>query len=238
MYRSVTGIALRTIRHSDSRSILSVWTAELGHISVNVPADNGRRASRTRALTMPLSPICMEVDIRPDRQIFNIRELRPAFTTPGISCDPGKVMTAIFLADFLEVSLRGQQPEPLMTTFILENIRLLDRLPHAAALNFIIYFLVRLTSFLGIDPDPADPGTLFDLREGCFRLSAPLHNQYLDEVSTSVLRALLRINRRNLARFKFSRSERRSILDKLLLYYTIHHRPVLSLPSLAVIAEM
>lgn len=238
MYRSVTGIALRTVRYSDSKAILSVWTAELGRISVNLPANNGRRASRVRALTMPLSPICLEVDVRPDRAIFNIRELRPAITIPGIGADPAKTITALFLADFLEVSLRDLQPEPLMTKFILESVSLLDRLPHITALNFNIYFLIRLTRFLGIEPDWVEPGTLFDLREGCFRLSAPLHNQYLDEASTAILRHLSRISPRNLVCFSFTRAERHRILDQLLLYYTMHHRPVLSLPSLAVIAEL
>lgn len=115
MYQSVTGVALRTIKHSDRSSILSLWTSELGRISVTVPADSGRRAARTRALTMPLSPLCLEVDVRPDRSIFNFRELRPAVLIPGIGSEPAKAMTAMFLADFLEVCLRDQQPDRLMT---------------------------------------------------------------------------------------------------------------------------
>ena len=238
MYHSVTAIALRTIKHSDRSSILSLWTAELGRISVTVPADKGRRAARTRALTMPLSPLCLEVDVRPDRSIYNFRELRPALLIPGISTEPSKAITAMFLADLLEVCLRDHQPDPLMTAFLVDSIQLLDSLPREAALNFHIYFLLRLARFFGIEPDWPEPGSLFDLRDGCFKPSAPLHNQFLNEASTIALRALSRMNTRNLHLFRLNRRQRRDILNNLLLYYSLHHRPVLSLPSMAVIAEM
>lgn len=234
MYTSVTGIALRTIRHSDRNSILSLWTAELGRISVAVPADKGKRASRTRALTMPLSPVCAEVDVRPDRSIYNFRELRPALLTTGISCDPAKTMTALLLADFLEVSLRDMQPDRLMTAFMLESIAAFDAMSKAAAVNFHIYFLLRIARFLGIEPDWSEAGTLFDLREGSFKASAPLHGQFLDEAATTALRAFSRMNTRNLARYRLTTTQRRDILGKILLYYSIHHRPVLSLPSLEI----
>lgn len=235
MYTSVTGIALRTTRHSDRNSILTLWTAELGRISVSVPADKGRRASRIRALTMPLATICAEVDLRPGRDIYNIRELRPASIAPCISADPAKSMTAIFLADFLETSLRDHQPDPVMTAFITDSITLLDRLPDKIALNFHIFFLLRMTRFIGIEPDWTESGGIFDLREGVFRLTPPLHDDFLDEASTAALRTLSRMNPRNLGRFRLTRSQRASILNRILLYYTLHHRPVLSLPSLAIL---
>ena len=119
-----------------------------------------------------------------------------------------------------------------------DSIQLFDALPREAALNFHIYFLLRLARFFGIEPDWSEPGTLFDLREGHFRLSAPLHSQFLDEASTAALHALSRINTRNLRLFRFTRQQRRDIINHLLLYYTLHHRPVLSLPSMAVITEM
>ena len=234
MYTSVSGIALRTIAHNDRSSILSLWTAEAGRISVSIPADKGRKAARIRALTMPLSPVCAEVDIRPDRSIFSIRELRPAFVTVGISADPAKAMTAMLLADFLEVSLRELQPDPLMTAHIMDSVAAFDAMGRAAALNFHILFLMRLSRFLGIEPDWCQPGTLFDLREGSFRLSAPAHGQYLDETATAALRQLARMNIRNLGRFRLSRQQRRDILMQILAYYSIHHRPVLQLPSLEI----
>lgn len=238
MYQTVTAIALRTIRHNDRTSILSLWTAELGRVSVSVPADKGRAASRIRALTMPLSPVIAEVDVRPDRNIYRIRDVRPAFVAPAISTDPARSMTAMLLSDFLEVVLRDQQPDRLMTAFILDSIRLFDVLPRAASLNFHIYFLLRLSRFLGIEPDWGEQGSVFDLRDGCFRASEPLHDQFLDQSSTSALRAFSRMNPRNLHRFVLSRTQRRAALHYILLYYTLHHRPVLSLPSLAVIEEM
>lgn len=238
MYLTVTAVALRTVRHSDRSSILSLWTAEAARISVSVPADSGRGASRIRALTMPLSPIEAEVDIRPDRSIYRIRDVRPAFVTTGISSDPVKSITAIMLSDFLEITLRDQQPDRLMTEFIFDAIRCFDRLPRASALNFHIYFLLRLSRFLGIEPDWSEPGSYFDLRDGRFRASAPLHDQFLNEESTCALRSFSRMNTRNLGCFRLTRSQRRDALHGLLLYYTLHCRPVLSLPSLAVISEL
>ena len=238
MYTSIRGIALRTIKHSDRNSILSLWTATHGRISVALPAGSGKNANRLRALTMPLSPVSAEIDLRPDRSIYTMRDLRPDFVISGISASPAKTVTALFLADFLELSLRDQQPDPLLWSYIIESVRLLDALPARQAANFHLMFLLRLTRFIGIEPDWGERGTIFDLSDGCFKNSMPLHSRYLDEAATEALRSLARISPRNLHRYNFTRSQRRDILQQILLYYSLHHRPVLSLPSLDIISQM
>lgn len=238
MYHTVTGIALRTVRHNDRQSLLSLWTAELGRITVAVPATGGRQAVRLRALTMPLSLISAEVDVRPGRDIHSYREMRPLTVLSGISADPAKTLTALFLADFLETTLRSAPADRAMSEFLFEKIVEFDSLSDRAVPNYHLYLLLRLTRFFGIEPDWNEPGAVFDLAEGRFRRSAPLHSQFIEGDEALTLRKLARASARSLRVFRLGREGRRRTLDLLLQYYTIHHRPVVGLPSLAVLSAM
>ena len=94
-------IALRTVRYNDKNSILSAFTAERGRVSVLVSASGSKEARRRRALLMPLSVVDAEIDIRPGRDIFNLRDIRPLSSSLSIFSSHVKSAVAIFLADFL-----------------------------------------------------------------------------------------------------------------------------------------
>lgn len=235
---TLNAICLRTIRHSDTQSILTLWTDRAGRVTVSVPAGNSPAARRLRALTQPLGLIETELDIRPTRNIQSIKDVRPISCSTQISADPVKNISALFIADLLETCLRNNEPDKLMTDFIIDSIASLDCMSHTAALNFIPYFMLRFTHFLGIEPDWSEPGDIFDLQEGQFRDSIPLHSDYLIGTNVRALRQLARINHRNLGRYRFTRSERTIILNRLLTYYSIHHRPVNTLPSFAILSTL
>lgn len=66
---TLTCIALRTVKYSDRASILSVYTAQRGRMSLAVPAGKGKSAARFRALTMPMAVFECQADVRPGREI-------------------------------------------------------------------------------------------------------------------------------------------------------------------------
>ena len=172
MFTPLHCIALHTVRHSDTRSILTAWSAELGRISIGMPDGKGREAARRRALTMPLAMFEAVGDVRPGRDIISVRDLRPSAGSPASAPPtPARTMLQLFLADALDRILRQSAPDPLLSDFIFDSLRRLARLSRPTALaNFHIVFLFRMARFLGIAPDTDIPAgaspekMIFDLR--------------------------------------------------------------------------
>ena len=57
MQTNVHCIVLRNVRYSDTQTIVTVYSRELGRFSFLSPAGNTREAARRRALLMPLSEV-------------------------------------------------------------------------------------------------------------------------------------------------------------------------------------
>lgn len=231
MYRKLDCIALRTVKYSDKNAILSAFSREEGRVSLLVPAGTGRAAARLRALMMPMGMFECVAEIRPARDILPVRDVRP-ITLPPIG-DPLRSSLALFLADILGGVLREQAADPSLFQFLERAINLLGDVPSAtnphpltakALCNFHIWFLLRLTVPLGIEPDWSTyrPGSYFDLTGGIFRTLPPSHRNFLPQGESATGRLLSRLTPRNLGHLQLTRFERNTVLDRILLYFRTH----------------
>lgn len=246
MYTSVTCVALRTVKHSDSMSILSVYTAQNGRMSLAIPAGKGREAMRLRALIMPLSVFECQADIRPGRDISRIRDVR-AVTLPA-SGNPVTAVQAMFVADLLQGLLREPQQDTVLFAYIADAAKRLSDLAaggsparrRSALANFHLAFMLRLTRFMGVEPDWATyrPGAVFDMAGGVFRESPPAHGRYLLSAEAEAAWKLRRMNLDNSGFFRFSRTERNTILDRITAYFHIHFPSLPSLDSTAILRHI
>lgn len=245
MYKSLDCIALRTIRYSDKNSILTAYTRQAGRLSFLIPAGTGRQAGRLRALLMPMGRFECVADIRPGRDIYQIRDVK-AVVLPPVA-DPLRSTLALFIADMLSMLLREPIADSLLFDFLDESLRRLEgssaasgSLRGAGLLNFHICFLLRLARFLGIEPDwhTYKEGSVFDLSDGIFRQSPPLHRHFLPPGESQVAQLLGRMTFRNLGHYRFSRFERNTILDRILLYYQTHYPSVGEPGSLSILRMM
>lgn len=235
-------IALRTVRYNDKNSILSAFTAERGRVSVLVSASGSKEARRRRALLMPLSVVDAEIDIRPGRDIFNLRDIRPLSSSLNIFSSHVKSAVAIFLADFLNSLLRQESGDQLLFEFLREEILALEAMDDTAAMNSHIGFLCRLSRFMGIQPDIGSyrNGSFFDMNDGLWRMSPPLHNAWLEQPESRI--AFLVLSRMASPAYTMDhvldcRTVRNRAIDILIEYYTIHFAK-LNLPSLDVLRDM
>lgn len=241
MYQRLVCVALRTIKYDDRRSIVTTWSDALGRISLIVPAGSSREARRRRALMMPLSVFEGEVDVRPGRELLSIRDVRPVHVSLSTAADPAKAVVAMFLSEVLERLLRPSQPDEELTAFLHESIEALDSMGTAVGVaNFPVVFLYRLTHFLGITPDEGTwhEGRVLDLLDGVYRAGAPVHGRYLDAAESRVAAMLARLDYVNSARLRLPRTVRRTMLERLLSYYTLHHVSLQSLRSTHVVTEI
>ena len=240
MFETLHCIALRTIKYSDSRSILSAWSAERGYVSFAMPAGKGREAGRRRALTMPLAAFEGVCDIRNDRDVMFIRDLKPMHVGMAMISDPAKLAMALFLAEVFEKLLRNSQHDDALSLLIFDTVDALNRTNARGVANFALWTLYRLTVPLGIEPDMSDwrPQALFDLEAARWRMSLPTAGMSFGGDEAKAVRMLSRLNRDNIERLRMTREARRALLDGLLHYYDVHYCKVTPLHSLDVVSEL
>lgn len=238
MLQNVACIALRTVRHNDKQNLLSVWSRQVGRLTLTMPAGAGREATRRRALTRPF--YCFEgvVDIRPGREIFSMRDLRPFGPVASAKMAVIKDMVGIFIAEVLDIILRQAAPDNDLSDFLFEAAEILHEAEAEEVLSYFPpVFLLRLTNHLGVGPDLESSGNVFDLREGRFRTALPVHRDILDGTEADDLRKLGVHSFSSAPALNWNRARRNATLDALLRYLSIHITPLTSLHSLATLRE-
>ena len=103
---------------------------------------------------------------------------------------------------------------------------------------FAPVFLFRITRHMGICPDMESyaPGRVFDMREGRFRTSLPLHEDYVDTQGSALLAALAAADPRQPVLPGVDRLGRRRALELMVRYFSVHLGTPGTLRSLAVLA--
>lgn len=233
-------VALRMVRHNERHNILTAYSRELGRVAFAVPAGAGREAQRRRALLMPLSIVECVADIRPGREVHLMFDPRSELPLTGLRLNPVRSTVAMFISEVLGIVLREGPPDAALYGYVCRSVAELDALPLRNVANYHLYFLYGLGRFLGIEPDVSDyrDNMVFDMADGRFRLSAPLHGQFLDPVRSRAVVALSRMTPANLHMFRLSRRERNELLDGILRYYSLHYAALSGLRSLDVLREL
>ena len=236
MYQPLHCIALRTIKYNDKNSILSVYSLEMGRLSFLVPAGNGREANRRRALHMPLSIFECVANIKPNSEIHTMRDVKLSMPMHGIHSHPMKGAIALFIADVINIVLRENQSDNAIFAFLIDAITRFEAMNEGIA-NYHLCFLYRLGRFIGIEPDIStyQEGAVFDMQDGRFRMTPPLHQKYLGADDAKVVAMLSRITFDNMRFFRFNRIQRNNLLDRILEYYTIHYSSLSQMQSLDVL---
>lgn len=239
MYEHLECIALRTTRISDSKSLLSVWERTHGRLTFAIPAGASREARRRRAITAPMLLFGCQCDLRPGRDIYSVKELTATDGISAVDRSPAKGMIGMFLGEFLDLMLRRADVDPYLSSFLFDSALALSLIEnnHAVA-NFHIIFLYRLVHFMGIEPDIEANGDIFDLREARFRATAPLHHDYIEGREAKMVRIIGRYGYDRAHRLPLDRYGRKTALDVILRYFSIHLSSLEALKSLDVLRAM
>lgn len=240
MYTPLHCIALRSIPHTDNTSLLCAWCREAGRVTIAFPAGNSREARRRRALTPPMALFEGCADLHDSRSIIHIRDISPSAESVALALpDVTRAMMATFLGETLDMLLRRCVPDDDLSNYIFDAAHRLSSLRGGSLANFHILFLFGLTKPIGIAPDMSTyrSGSIFDMRNGIFRPTQPLHHDFLSAAEASVIPILARLSYDTMQRMHLSREQRRAILDAIFDYYGIHLGTAAVVKSLAVLEQ-
>ncbi|MCX6223756.1 MAG: DNA repair protein RecO [Bacteroidia bacterium] len=223
MIEKTLGIVFKQIKYGETSLIAHLYTRRWGRIGIMVPGARSSSKNRKAYLFQPLTILELEVYYKANRDLQKIKEVKNHSPFMHLTGDPVKCSVALFLAEILNKALREEEPNTELFDFLDSHIQFLDIADQGIA-NFHIYFLLRLSRYLGFNPGiPPDQRDLwFDLTHGTFSTSPPLHDSFLTPQLTALLIRFLLVQASDLASIEIDRHKRIELLEGILSYYYLH----------------
>jgi DNA repair protein RecO (recombination protein O) len=223
MLHKTRGIVFKTTDYGDNSIIVQVFTEKFGLQSYMVKGAKKPKAKIAQNMFQPLHLLDMVVYYKNTGNVQSIKELKNSPLLHSIPYDIVKSSVAIFLNEVLYKAIKQQSADEHLFEFVFNAIEWLDHQSEGLA-NFHLFFLTRLTRYLGFYPDRylAGNADYFDLKNGVFSNYKPDTILYLSPPHTQNFRALLECTFENILHLKLTNDERRYMVQKLLDYYTLH----------------
>jgi len=223
MLNKVKGVVLHRTKYSDSSLIAKIYTDTFGLHSYIVRGVRSRKSKIKAGLIQPFSLVDMVVRHKEQRNLQEISELRCEYPLMSLSSNIFKQSIALFLAEVTSKCLPEEEHDPDLFHFIANSAKILD-LEESGVNNFHLLYLVKFARYLGFYPSAqlSDPGKYFDLKEGTFGNHQPLNGYFINEQLSAHLWDLLGMNFDQIGAIKITGSDRKKLLDKLILFYQIH----------------
>ncbi|MBO7140396.1 MAG: DNA repair protein RecO [Prevotella sp.] len=230
-------LVLHTVRYGDSRLIIDMFTREQGRQSYIVSLSKTGRSAIKKQYFQPLTLLIIETDSRPLQQLQRLRSAELLSPWQSLLTEPGKLAIALFVAEFLNYALRGEQKDAQLFDYVKASLEWLDGRSDRYA-NFHLVFLMRLSRFLGFFPNLSSQESYFDLRTATFCAAPPLHHDYLMPEEAGRIRPLMRMDFATMHLFRLNRTERARMLEIIERYYRLHLPAFPELRSLPVLHEL
>lgn len=238
MLHKTRGIVFKTTDYSESSVVVQIFTEKFGLQSYLI---NGikRPKSKIRLNSLQsLHLLDMIVYHKPSGNIQRVSELRHQPVFQQIPYDIVKSSITMFLNEVLYKSLKQHEADEILFEFLFHAIEILDSMSQGLA-NFHLYFLLRLTRFLGFYPDNTNSSAAyFDLKSGGYSSLHPPHAFILEPPYTALWTKILNANFDTLHELKISAAERKVLLEKVLDYYALHSEGFGKVKSLEVLEEV
>ena len=228
-----------SVRFGESSLIVDVLTKSSGRVSFMVHIPKTSKGKIKKQYFQPMTLLDFEYDFRQRSNLQRIKDVRVSLPYSSIPIDPAKSCISLFLSEFIYYATRNEQENPTLFTYISTSLEWLDNAYEDFA-NFHLVFMMRLGKFLGFHPFLEDftPGCFFDLRNGCFTLSMPLHADFLNAADAGHLYNLMRMNFDTMKLFKLSHDDRNRITEIVLRYYKLHLPNMPELQSFDILREV
>jgi DNA repair protein RecO (recombination protein O) len=239
MIYKTRGIALHTIKYGDTSIVAHVYTEQFGKQAYLVKGARSKNAKVKSNLFYPLNLLEMEVYHKDGSNLQKVKEIHNAPVYHNLPLNPEKNAIALFLAELLYRTLKEVEQNPRLFEFIFNASQLLD-LVSANFSDFHIVFMLQLAKFGGFYPNNnfSDDNQVFDLLNGSFIPSTPLHGHNLFREDGKAFSRLIDITFDKMNTIKLNRNQRQYFLEKLVEFYQLHVEGMSHVKSLKVLKEV
>lgn len=238
MIYKTRGIVLRTINYSDTSIITKIYTEQFGLQSYLVKGAKRKKSAVKANLFQPLYLLELVVYKKEKKQLQTIKEAKPEVFS-SVYSNPVKASVLYFLDELLIKCLREEERNPELFSFLHQSLEFFYSLKNGFV-NFHLIFLLRFSRFLGFFPQGSfsESTQVFDLREGKFVSTEPLHGDFIGREGCRLLNKLIAINYYSIEKLILSGKERSYLLNTLLQYYQLHLSGIGSFSSQKVLKQV
>jgi DNA repair protein RecO (recombination protein O) len=239
MLITTEGIVIHFIKYGESSVIATIFTRDFGRQSYLVNAARSKKSQNKASLLQPLFLVEFVAYQKQSKELHRIKEIRSNHVFQNLPFEITKSSLAIFLAEVLYKSINEQESYPEMYDFIKNSLLYFD-LMETGANNFHLWFLFRLTEYLGFLPDTGRVGFegWFDIKRGAIVHFQPSHPFYANKEVTEKLIELSTLKIHEIGEFEISRRMRDTLISVLIDYYQLHFDDLGEIKSLNVLREV
>ncbi|TGD58514.1 DNA repair protein RecO [Flavobacterium humi] len=228
-------IVLSALKYQEKSLIVKCFTQSDGLKSYFVPnAFSGKKSNQKIAYFQPLTLLDIEASHKNKGTLEHFREIRLAAPFHSINTDIFKSTIVIFLSEVLHHSIREEEKNETLFSFLETALLWLDT--HDEMANFHLILLLEITKFLGFYPDTSEADLpFFETNEGVFSSSQGL--SCLTGHETFLFKKLIGLKFDSDQKV-FAGTERQLLLKILLDYYSVHLDGFKKPKSLEVLKEV
>ena len=228
-------IVLSAIKYQEKSLIVKCFTQSDGLKSYFVPsAFSGKKSNQKIAYFQPLNILEIEANHKNKGTLEHFKEIRLAIPYHSINTNIFKSTIVIFLSEILHHSIREEEKNENLFSFLETALLWLDT--HEEMANFHLILLLEMTKYLGFYPDTSEINLpFFELNEGIF---SSFHGiSCLSDHETFLFKKLIGLKLDSDQKI-FAGTERQMLLKILLDYYSVHLDGFKKPKSLEVLKEV
>ena len=239
MLVTTEGIVLHYIKYGESSVISTIYTRDFGRQAYLINSARSKKSRNRAGLLQPLFLVDLVAYQKQNRDLHRVKEIKSNQAYQNIAFDIVKSTQVIFLAEVLYKTISEQESFPELFDFIKNSLLYFDLVDEGSE-NFHLFFLYRLTEYLGFLPNTTKVGFQgwFDMKKGSVAPFQPSHPHYANKDTTEYLIELAKVKIHELNDFKISRIVRENIISVLLDYYQLHFGNLGEIKSISVLREV
>jgi DNA repair protein RecO (recombination protein O) len=236
MLQKTRAIILHSFKYGDSSLIVHAFTEEWGRQTFMLKGVRKSKKTNRSNMFQALFTLNLDIYYRENREMQWIKEATFIDSAPTFSSDVVKSTQAIFLSEVLIKTLREEEKNSDLFSFIFHSIAYLESLESASP-SFHLLFLFQLSSYLGFYPrnNYSEQSVFFDYTSGSFSGTPPTAN--LEEEAALGLgwKQCFKAGYSTIDQVFISQQSRNLFLDSLLNFYKLHHHSMAELKSLDIL---
>lgn len=221
MQITTKAIVFSSLKYGDTSLIVKAFTASNGLKSYLLKGVlTSKKGKLKAALFQPLTQLEIVAYHKNKGSLESIRDAKVLHSYKSVHNDIIKNSVVLFLAEMLSNAVREEEENLSLFNYLEYSLFWLDANPSQS--NFHILFLINLTKYLGFYPDTSQQHyPYFDLVEGEF-IPNPSLNPVLQNEELKIFNQFLGINFDALSQVKTTKTNRKELLKKVILFFELH----------------
>ncbi|MDA3821143.1 MAG: DNA repair protein RecO [Bacteroidales bacterium] len=236
MLHKTRAIILHSFRYGDSSLIVHAFTEEMGRQTFLLKGARKSKRNNRSNMFQALFTLDLDIYFRENREMHWIKEASFIGSAPTLFVDITKSTQAIFLSEVLMKTLREEEKNSDLFSFIYHSIAYLESLESASP-SFHLLFLFQLSSYLGFYPmnNFSEIKPYFNCSSGSFSSTSETLDLEQEAALGLGWRHCFTADYSSIDQYFISQESRNDFLDSLLRFYKAHHHSMKEIKSLDIL---